>query len=586
MVLPLLMIAACSDDANPTDATGDVETFEDSCAPNCGGLQCGDDGCGGSCGSCKSDEKCVDGVCLALLYPEICRGFNAPSSDDCGLVKRQGCCDAHNRVIWCESGSLYCVDCAKPGSEGDCGWKDTLFGYDCGGVGQSASFPLECGKECVPKCTTNQECGDDGCGGSCGKCDADSICGSNGICIPSMASVSGTISYEFHRPVFSGDGVALESQTGPASGLAVVLKDSTGSVLARSMTGVDGSFLLLLAEPSSDLELQIFTLFEGPFGPLMTVLQPSSTSTVKAGKWPVWAWSYAIEGQEEQGQGQGQGQGQDIGNIHISVEDGAQAIHLFRLAKFAFDFLITPLVDGDLSQLVSLAVLWSPDISWDCGYCYAKGVGQTAEQAFDKPYFCDSIFIDRLGCWSGSALFHELAHWVLRNHTTATFGMGNHWAGQLLDPPFAWSEGWASFFGISMNSMFFQEVDPILWAPLEFNSVLVSYDNDSKIKTSIVVPDPTKGLLQPLDERFVTKALWELWFALASTKSPDQAAAKTMVENLVSKRMLKWDRGHQGVDLVDFLDGLVCKNPDHKTIIDQSINTGLGFPYDDGGHCP
>jgi len=115
---------------------------------------------------------------------------------------------------------------------------------------------------------------------------------------------------------------------------------------------------------------------------------------------------------------------------------------------------------------------------------------------------------------------------------------------------------------------------------------LVSYDNDSKIKTSIVGPDPTKGLLQPLDERFVTKALWELWFALASTKSPDQAAAKTMVENLVSKRMLRWDRGHQSVDLVDFLDGLVCKNPDYKTIIDQSINTGLGFPYDDGGHCP
>ena len=99
------------------------------------------------------------------------------------------------------------------------------------------------------------------------------------------------------------------------------------------MTSVDGSFLLLLAEPSSDLELQIFTLYEGPFGPLMAVLQPSSTSTVKAGKWPVWAWSYSSEGQE-----QGQGQGQDIGNIHISVEDGAQAIHLFRLAKFAFDF--------------------------------------------------------------------------------------------------------------------------------------------------------------------------------------------------------------------------------------------------------
>jgi hypothetical protein len=85
------------------------------CEPDCTGRVCGDDGCGGSCGSCSGAQQlCVDGAC-------------ACAHDACGST----CCAEGER---CANGAC-----------------------------------------CMPDCADRQ-CGDDGCGGSCGDCASPLAC--------------------------------------------------------------------------------------------------------------------------------------------------------------------------------------------------------------------------------------------------------------------------------------------------------------------------------------------------------------------------------------------------------------------------
>ncbi len=147
------------------------------CTPNCTGKVCGDDGCGGSCGTCPAGQTCHAGQCVPNVeYPNQCLGPDQPSASSCTAVETyEGCCDAYGRVIWCEDGQLYCVDCANRYPQ--CGWDPEGF-YNCGtngGADPSGQFPKACGGTCTPNCT-GKVCGDDGCGGSCGTCPAGQAC--------------------------------------------------------------------------------------------------------------------------------------------------------------------------------------------------------------------------------------------------------------------------------------------------------------------------------------------------------------------------------------------------------------------------
>jgi hypothetical protein len=96
--------------------------FSSSCIPNCANKECGDDGCGGSCGGCNNvpADYCLNSTTL--------RDYNGTSS--------------------CQN-----YKCVYP-------YTDKTCPYGClNGKCQS----------CTPDCT-NKECGDDGCGGSCGNC--------------------------------------------------------------------------------------------------------------------------------------------------------------------------------------------------------------------------------------------------------------------------------------------------------------------------------------------------------------------------------------------------------------------------------
>jgi hypothetical protein len=199
------------------------------CVPACKGAKCGDDGCGGSCGQCPETESCVDGQCLCV---PLCAG-NVCGADGCGgscgvcldeLMCTSDICHlgeckfelltgfcllsadfGDGEVVVCVPGGAQhtdnpCQACLPEESttewspvadETICGIGQKCYGgvccspalacadkecgdFGCGTCGTCIA-PAECVEglclvaDCEPVCDAI-ECGDDGCGGSCGKC--------------------------------------------------------------------------------------------------------------------------------------------------------------------------------------------------------------------------------------------------------------------------------------------------------------------------------------------------------------------------------------------------------------------------------
>ncbi len=166
IVLALLLSAGCGSSdkpsiyniTNPEDlgsqadnAVGDV--LEDSfipdnllpdgnCIPDCQNRACGNDGCGNSCGECEEGT-----VCIADAEAANCKRQN------CEPGERK--CDG-SRILECN---------------------DFGTGFDLAGDCALSSTQCVDGEcvDCTPDCG-DRLCGDDGCGGSCGECDAGDNC--------------------------------------------------------------------------------------------------------------------------------------------------------------------------------------------------------------------------------------------------------------------------------------------------------------------------------------------------------------------------------------------------------------------------
>lgn len=179
------------------------------CQPDCAGKECGPDSCGGTCGECAGEAECMEGACVLYSCVGSCGGqspfdcycdnqcmefgdccddvcFACPDvcEGGCNGIGWEGCCDGET-VKWCQNDELYEEDCSgKPA----CGWDQKEGYYTCettGGVDPAGEHPLSCADVCFPNCF-GKECGDDGCGGSCGDCLGKwAVCTSEGHCCES-----------------------------------------------------------------------------------------------------------------------------------------------------------------------------------------------------------------------------------------------------------------------------------------------------------------------------------------------------------------------------------------------------------------
>ncbi len=162
-----LAITACD-----SGSDGDGETGDD-CATVCADKECGTIGdC--TCGSCGDEEVCTANMCevVSAECAEACAGMI------CGEVDGCVCGECGDGEI-CAMDGTECK--AEPeGCEDTCGDKvcGTFDGCECGACGEGEECSedgMTCETICEPMCAadgTPYECGDDGCGGSCGDCPA------------------------------------------------------------------------------------------------------------------------------------------------------------------------------------------------------------------------------------------------------------------------------------------------------------------------------------------------------------------------------------------------------------------------------
>ena len=156
------------------------------CPPQCDGKECGDDGCGGKCGACDDELYCTNdfcevGSCAAVTQDFFCiiEGVCVPSGTENPANPCETCQPLVSQEGWSpEADTISCgVDLIC--YQGDCcdpvaGCLGKECGDDgCGGTCGSCALPnydCESGScVCQPACVDKQ-CGLDGCGGSCGEC--------------------------------------------------------------------------------------------------------------------------------------------------------------------------------------------------------------------------------------------------------------------------------------------------------------------------------------------------------------------------------------------------------------------------------
>ena len=163
------------------------------CAETCLNVECGSsDGC--QCGNCGSGFECVAHQCEEKVEScgDLCVGI------DCGNIEsnpRDYCnCGACPQGSECQDNEcILDVSCQDVCDGKECG---VIEDCDCGTCEQGAT----CNEtlhvcECVPNCVDSQynayECGDDGCGGSCGTCSGVNADCEDHVCVCPAAACDG-----------------------------------------------------------------------------------------------------------------------------------------------------------------------------------------------------------------------------------------------------------------------------------------------------------------------------------------------------------------------------------------------------------
>jgi hypothetical protein len=161
------------------------------------------------CKGCAPWQLCTEAGCQDPPSKGTCGNRGEAVAADCKDLPFTGCC-AGPVLYFCEptlcpGGLKSCVckvDCAafgakfNPALEYTCTWGSgdiPLFLCDSELPAQTGpSGDLLCDwYQCVPDCA-GKACGDDGCGGSCGKCFSNQVCGFGGKCISGSAGGPGS----------------------------------------------------------------------------------------------------------------------------------------------------------------------------------------------------------------------------------------------------------------------------------------------------------------------------------------------------------------------------------------------------------
>lgn len=599
-----------------------------------GGAQPGERGV--PCTPFSDEMPCVDGECLPnddegggeCMLP--CLGPDDPSCEapyqcaalplgendedvwyclpnaDCGDLDFQGMCDG-DTLVYCGFTGPESVDCTELADEGEspyaCRFVSDDYGYDCmpegfdGGCGDVSiegscignvlhfceSFEsgevitLDC-DELDMVCQTDGEgyadClpdGSMGCGtvtaqGTCDDgvavyCDEDflevvrddctgagDVCrlGDEGFRCLSPVDPGGegriTGNWVFEKRPLGPNGYGALIQV-PVRYATVVVLDQANQIVAQGQTDEQGDFSIAV-EAEGPVRVSVTAQAATARHALSVRDCPQSPDGSNCNVYGVSAAPVVVAG------------GTDIGQQVVPADDPGGAFNIFDQFVTAYDFSIESF--GERPSPIT--VLWAPGANTLCNTsCYGRrniyilGVPQDTDEYDD------------------AVLLHEFGHFV-EDVMSRSDSPGGFHDGRPTDPRLAWGEGYGTYFGGEL-------ADSSEYYDGNAGGVMrLQLDNDHELAD----PDDPRGIRQLARELMVGAILWKTSRGADGVPGLGAGAVFDVLGAYFVEEFFA-DRGVEGVDLVDFLDGLICRGHPARMLIDEVVIGTHQFPYEYGG---
>ncbi len=600
--------------------------------PNCTGKNCGDDGCGGSCGACTDPQTCSDkGTCETTQSdpphqdPPAC--VPTCGKHECGDNGCNGSCGECQSGYECKYG--YCeeiIHCTPDCTNQTCG--DDGCGGSCGACGNNEVCAS--GACCKPDCN-GKTCGDDGCGGICGECTGADRCNEAGACEPWV--VSGTVYYEKQNFTISDtthEAKAGSVETLPANDVPVFITDKNAKrVKGYAFTDENGKYAITATEPllSTD-QLSIIPAWIDKGIPRIIMQRSAATYPL-----PVWNFSGTLSNLSTDGALT------QLKDATLTVDKGSGVFNILNTIRTAHKHLLDMNVIETLDDLDPIAVAWAPDMYWTCGSCYFTNNAnqvtsvqlELSNVVFPAFFAIDGMNVNQTA-WNTHSILHDFGHFFLTTRRSSEISV-LHNVYEALAPNLAWVEGWAEFYALVEESYQASQMLTTAWnqTGYDLNTIRTWVDytnleqgvdasfyekytdpatNEPKTRhivgyVPVLMPskDASDGIKQKLSSAWVTWFLLSIWNGSdydqngALTSDFKLSFQKLMNNVLSSPRYvsiqdynyanddLKATRTAYGVDLVDFIDALICTESVEKDKLLSFISTQTGFPYDNSPVC-
>jgi hypothetical protein len=553
VLLVVLFVAACDDDA----ATPDAAPPADAARPDADRGACGTID---RFGVCDGDTlRYCDEPTLTLVTQDCTASYQT-----CGFVSPSVGQDCTNACARAE------IDAAGRCSEGG-----ILHCELAGGAYAVVTTPCPAGTTCKPSVleTHAPECVPDGCAGvgPVGRCAGDVLttcaggtpatvdCAASGgvcayagdevgyACAPGgqagAFALTGTIRYQDRAPL--PDGALAALAPAPARGVTVALvDDADGSVLAAGLTSDDGSYTLRYdAAPGASVHLLAAATSALPARSLR-VLRPDGLVHGVAGA----SFAAAITG------------AQDL--LAADADGVAPAFNVFEQLRRAVD---------------RVRAVYAIDAPTPLYAVYARAYEPQTTQYHASLHSIDVLgsFADDDG-FDDTVILHETGHYVADTVGHLVQGVGGHVFGEPADPLLAYSEGFATYWALSVND------DPHYADSNAAGGFGVDADSGLTL-----APMPAGDQTQRIPEDLVFQVMWDL---ADGARGDDDAYAgdghattlHVLTDYLATPALVS--RGAPGIDLVEWLDGFYVGTARDACVDGRAVVTGdHQFPYDHAG---
>lgn len=609
-----------ADPAVPPDAGSEPEgnfgdvgqpcdpALETDCASACLELSDGSGVCIDACGDsgdidCPTDYKCnslpVSGDVIDVCLPNA----------SCGELDYQGACDG-TTLQFCDTEGPVDVDCSEvtsaSGEAMTCGFLDDEIGYNCvpegftGGCGDETPegrcegdvltycasqqsgevVTVDCGatEQTCAVATDNvagcAEPGTEGCGavtfeGQCDGdvltyCDASSVvvvdCSDTGVCRWQSddigyncvaETVAGTTNgvvgaWVFEKPALTEDGLGAVSASPVRHGLVRVLREADNTEVVRGFTGADGSFDLNFDE-ASEVYVEVLALGDPSAHPVSVRDCPLQDCNGNGAVYAVRSAAFMPQ------------PGTDLGSLTVTVAGNSGAFNIFDQFVRGADFAQVNFGKPPPSHIVQ----WKSGSDTACGTsCFS---------AQDKTVFVLSTQQDT-DEFDDPVLMHEYGHFLESAFSRSDSPGGFH-DGSPTDPRLAWGEGYGTYVGARIAGS-------SLYIDSQASGASVTDINRTGLDVAVADPSSARGITQLLSEYLVAEVLWHIDQGSPAGSAPEGSLGIFDVLGNYFPGDALADRGLQGVELVDFLDGWFCRGHGSRAVITEIVTESHGFPYD------